>query len=167
MASEKFQKELLGLESNLYGFAYMLTSNSDDAKDLLQDTILKALENEDKYAIGTNLKAWVFTIMHNHFINNCHHKTIAKIVADQTKNQYLIDTTAEIASDNPEALLEASDIKLTIQTLPKEYRIPFKMHLAGFKYEEISEKLSLPIGTVKTRIFKARQKLQNSLSDYR
>ena len=70
MSSQNFQSKLLDLQSNLLNFAYMLTSNRDDAYDLLQDTTLKALDNEDKYVDNVNFKGWVFTIMRNIFINN-------------------------------------------------------------------------------------------------
>ncbi|MDE6160613.1 MAG: RNA polymerase sigma factor, partial [Muribaculaceae bacterium] len=86
MGTEKFQSDLMKLQGNLLNFAYMLTSNRDDAYDLLQDTTLKALDNEAKYADNTNFKGWVFTIMRNIFINNYRRGARSAVVADTTDN---------------------------------------------------------------------------------
>ena len=88
MSSQNFQSRLLGLQSNLLNFAYMLTSNRDDAYDLLQDTTLKALDNEDKYVDNVNFKGWVFTIMRNIFINNYRKVVRSATVIDQTEDLY-------------------------------------------------------------------------------
>ena len=133
MSSKNFQTKLLALQGNLLNFAYLLTSNRDDAYDLLQDTTLKALDNEEKYVENVNFKGWVFTIMRNIFINN-YRKGV---------------------------------ISAAIYSFSDDYRIPFSMHVAGYKYNEIAEKMNLPLGTVKSRIFFARQRLQKLLKDYR
>ena len=88
MASAKFQINLMALQANLLNFAYMLTSNRDDAYDLLQDTTLKALDNEEKYAENTNFKGWVFTIMRNIFINNYRRNVRSATIVDTTDNLY-------------------------------------------------------------------------------
>ena len=90
MTSSTFQTNLMNLQANLLNFAFMLTSNRDDAYDLLQDTTLKALDNEDKYAEGTNFKGWVFTIMRNIFINNYRRGVRAATIVDTTDNLYQI-----------------------------------------------------------------------------
>lgn len=84
MSSKNFQTKLLDLQDNLLNFAYLLTSNRDDAYDLLQDTTLKALDNEDKYVENVNFKGWVFTIMRNIFINNYRKVVRSATVIDQT-----------------------------------------------------------------------------------
>ncbi len=167
MASAKFQTNLMSLQSNMLNFAYMLTSNRDDAYDLLQDTTLKALDNEDKYTEGTNLKGWVFTIMRNLFINNYRRVSRAATVVDTTDNQYLINISAETAQESPEGTFTASEITAAINSFSDEYRIPFSMHVAGYKYEEIAKEMNLPLGTVKSRIFAARKRLQERFADYR
>lgn len=167
MASAKFQTNLMSLQSNMLNFAYMLTSNRDDAYDLLQDTTLKALDNEDKYTEGTNLKGWVFTIMRNLFINNYRRVSRAATVVDTTDNQYLINISAETAQESPEGTFTVSEITAAINSFSDEYRIPFSMHVAGYKYNEIAEHTGLPLGTIKSRIFTARKKLQERFSDYR
>ena len=157
----------MSLQANMLNFAYMLTSNRDDAYDLLQDTTLKALDNEDKYAEGTNLKVWVFTIMRNIFINNYRRVSRAATVIDTTDNQHLINLPAEAARETPDGTFTANEITAAINAFSDEYRIPFSMHVAGYKYEEIAKEMNLPLGTVKSRIFAARKRLQERFADYR
>ena len=165
--SKSFQSELLNLQSNMLNFAYMLTSNRDDAYDLLQDTTLKALDNEDKYVEGTNFKAWVFTIMRNIFINNYRREVRSATIVDTTDNLYHLNISQEGSFESPEESYGASEITAAINEFSDEYRIPFSMHVAGYKYEEIAEEMHLPVGTVKSRIFAARKKLQQRFADYR
>ena len=167
MKSEKFQSNLMQLQSNLLNFAYMLTSNRDDAYDLLQDTTLKALDNEDKYAENTNFKGWVFTIMRNIFINNYRRGVRAATVVDTTENLYHLNLSQDSGIEAPEQSLHTGEISDAINEFPDEYRIPFSMHVAGYKYNEIAEHMNLPLGTVKSRIFFARKKLQTRFADYR
>ena len=156
MNSLKFQDRLLGLQDNLLNFAYMLTANREEAKDLLQDTTLKALDNEDKYIDNVNFKGWVFTIMRNIFINNYRRVVRNQTIIDQTEDLYHLNLPQDSGFASPEG-------SFTV----KEYRIPFSMHVAGYKYHEIAEKMDLPLGTVKSRIFFARQRLQEMLKDYK
>ena len=142
MKSLSFRKDLIGVQDELLRFAYKLTTDREEANDLLQETSLKALDNEDKYTPDTNFKGWMYTIMRNIFINN-----YRKIVRDQT----FVDQTENLYHLN----------------LPQEYRVPFALHVSGFMYREIAEKLNLPLGTVKSRIFFTRQKLQEELKDFR
>ena len=167
MRTEKFQTNLMNLQSNLLNFAYMLTSNRDDAYDLLQDTTLKALDNEDKYTENTNFKGWVFTIMRNIFINNYRRSSRAATVVDTTENLYHLNLSQDSGLDTPEGSFHASEITDAIDSFADEYRIPFSMHVAGYKYNEIGEHMNLPLGTVKSRIFFARKKLQEQFADYR
>ena len=165
--SQKFQTKLLDLQSNLLNFAYLLTSNRDDAYDLLQDTTLKALDNEDKYVDNVNFKGWVFTIMRNIFINNYRKVVRSATVIDQTEDLYHLNLSQDSGSDSPEGAFGAGEISSAINAFPDEYRIPFSMHVAGYKYNEIAEKMNLPLGTVKSRIFFARKRLQTRFADYR
>ena len=157
----------MSLQANLLNFAYMLTSNRDDAYDLLQDTTLKALDNEDKYADNTNFKGWVFTIMRNIFINNYRRAGRAATVIDTTENLYHLNLSQDSGLDTPEGSYTAAEFTSAIAELPAEYSVPFNMHVQGFKYNEIAEKMNLPLGTVKSRIFFARKKLHTRFADYR
>ena len=167
MGSVKFQSKLMELQSNMLNFAYMLTSNRDDAYDLLQDTTLKALDNEDKFADNTNFKGWIFTIMRNIFINNYRKVVRSATIIDQTEDLYHLNLPQESGLETPEGSFAANEITDAINEFSDDYRIPFSMHVAGYKYNEIAEKMNLPLGTVKSRIFFARQRLQKKLADYR
>ena len=167
MGTSKFQNDLMKLQSNMLNFAYMLTSNRNDAYDLLQDTTLQVLDNESKYAENTNFKGWVFTIMRNIFIKNYRRTARAATMIDTTDNLYHINLSQDSGIESPEDSYGASEISAVIESFADEYRIPFSMHVAGYKYNEIAEQMNLPLGTVKSRIFFARQRLQRALKDYR
>lgn len=167
MSTSNFQTKLLSLQGNLLNFAYMLTSNRDDAYDLLQDTTLKALDNEYKYVENVNFKGWVFTIMRNIFINNYRKVVRSATIIDQTEDLYHLNLPQESGLETPEGSFAANEITDAINEFSDDYRIPFSMHVADYKYNEIAEKMNLPLGTVKSRIFFARQRLQKKLADYR
>ena len=167
MGSAKLQNNLMKLQANMLNFAYMLTSNRDDAYDLLQDTTLKALDNEDKYADNTNFKGWVFTIMRNIFINNYRRAGRAATIIDTTENLYHLNLSQDSGMNTPEGCYSTNEIADAINSLAQEYSVPFNMHVQGFKYNEIADRMNLPLGTVKSRIFFARKKLQARFADYR
>lgn len=167
MTTSKFQSSLMALQSNMLNFAFMLTSNRDDAYDLLQDTTIKVLDNQDKYTENTNFKGWVFTIMRNLFINNYRRTVRQATMVDTTDNLIHLNICQESGFDTPEGSYTAREITSAIDELAAEYREPFSMMVAGYKYEEIAEKMNLPLGTVKSRIFFARKRLQERFADYR
>ena len=167
MSSKAFEAKLLAIQDNLLNFAYLLTSNRDDASDLLQDTTLKVLDNEDKYIDNTNFKGWVFTIMRNIFINNYRKMVRANTVVDRTEDLYHLSMPQNSGFDTPEGSIAMKEIHQLIDSFADELRIPFSMHLAGYKYAEIAEATGTPIGTIKSRIFFARKRLQTELRDYR
>lgn len=167
MENKILESKLISLQSNMMNFAMMLTSNRDDAEDLLQDTTLKVLDNAEKFAENTNFKGWVFTIMRNIFINNYRRMSRSATVIDQTEDLYQLDLAVDTAVDSPEGTYAASEITKAIEEFSDGYRIPFSMHVAGYKYEEIAEEMQLPLGTVKSRIFFARKQLQKRFADYR
>ena len=167
MANKEFESKLMSLQGNLLNFAYMLTSDRDNAYDLLQDTTLKALDNESKYVDNTNFKGWVFTIMRNISINNYRRSVRSQTVVDQTEDLYHLNLSQDSGLESPEGSYGAGEITAAIDSFPEEYRVPFSMHVAGYKYNEIAERMGLPLGTVKSRIFFARKKLQAQFKDYR
>lgn len=164
---KEFESRLLDLQSNMLNFALTLTSNREEAKDLLQETTLRALDNQEKYYENTNFKGWVFTIMHNIFVNNYRRIARSQTMIDQTENLYHLNMPQDSGFDSPEGSYTISEIKRVINGFSDEYRIPFTMHVSGYKYEEIAQQLKLPIGTVKSRIFFARKRLQEMLADYK
>ena len=164
--STTFAKDLLNIQDDLLRFAYKLTSDKEDANDLLQETSLKALDNEDKYEPETNFKGWMYTIMRNIFINNYRKVVREQTFVDQTDNLYHLNLSGDDTYESTEQAYDLKEMHRVVNALPREYKIPFSMHISGFKYREIAEKLDLPLGTVKSRIFFTRQKLQHELRDF-
>lgn len=164
---QTFEQRLVGLQANLLNFAYQLTSSREEAEDLLQDTTLKALDNEDKYVDNVNFKGWIFTIMRNIFINNYRQSVRQSTVVDKTEDLYLLNVSQDSGLNTPEGSYAVREISEAVNAFSDEYRIPFNMYVAGYKYHEIADKLGLPLGTIKSRIFFARQKLRSQLGDYR
>jgi RNA polymerase sigma factor, sigma-70 family len=163
----QFENDLVALQGNMRNFAYSLTLNHEDAEDLLQDTTLKVLDNEDKFADNVNFKGWVLTIMKNIFINNYRKIVRSQTIVDKSEDLYHLNISQNSGLDTPEGSFAIGEINDTIDSFPCEYRVPFTMHVQGFKYEEIAETMNLPVGTVKSRIFLARKRLQQQLKDYR
>ena len=136
-------------------------------KTLLQKFLTPALDNEDKYIDNVNFKGWVFTIMRNIFINNYRRVVRNQTIVDQTEDLYHLNLPQESGFDTPEGSYTVKEIMKAINSFSDEYRIPFSMHISGYKYHEIAERMQLPLGTVKSRIFFARQRLQIMLKDYK
>ena len=166
MTQYEFNNSLLEMKSNLQRFAMSLTSDRDTALDLVQDTYLKAITYKDKFVDYTNLKAWVFTIMKNTFINNYRRNVKENTIIDGTQDLYYINQPHDKGFISPESSLSENEIERAIDSLSDEFRIPFRMHVDGYKYKEIADELGLKIGTVKSRIFFTRQKLILILKDY-
>ncbi|KAA6336670.1 ECF RNA polymerase sigma factor SigR [termite gut metagenome] len=164
--SISFRKELESIQEELLRFAYKLTANKEDANDLLQETSLKALDNEDKYIPDTNFKAWMYTIMRNLFINNYRKATRDQTYVDRTDNLFYLNLPQSSGFESTESAYDLKEMYHIVNTLPAEYKIPFSMHVSGFKYREIAEKLNLPLGTIKSRIFFTRRMLQEELKDF-
>jgi RNA polymerase sigma-70 factor (ECF subfamily) len=167
MKSITFRNDLIKAQEELLRFAYKLTADHEEANDLLQETSLKALDNEEKFTPDTNFRGWVYTIMRNIFINNYRKVTRDQTFIDQTDNLYHLSQRQDSGFESTEGAYDLKEMRRIVNALPKEYRIPFSMHIAGFKYREIAERLSLPLGTVKSRIFFTRQRLQTELRDFR
>ena len=166
MTAVEFNYKLTGMQKHLEYFAKKLTNNDDDAQDLLQETFLKALTFKDKFVDSTNLKAWLFTIMKNIFINNYRRNVRARTIIDTTDNHYHINNSGSYVSISPESEISEKEILREIGALSDDHRIPFEMHTQGFKYKEIAEELEISIGTVKSRIFFTRKKLMAGLKDF-
>ncbi|MDE7509859.1 MAG: RNA polymerase sigma factor, partial [Muribaculaceae bacterium] len=126
--SESFTSRLLGLQSNLLNFAYQLTSNREAAQDLLQDTTLKALDNEDKYVDNVNFKGWIFTIMRNIFINNYRQNVRQATVVDKTEDLYHLNISQDSGLTTPEGSYAVKEISKALNSFSEEYRVPFNMY---------------------------------------
>ena len=167
MNALQFQKKLLSLQENMMNFALTLTADKNDAQDLMQDTTLKVLDNQEKFVDNVNFKGWVLTIMRNIFINNYHKIVRTQTVVDQDIDLYNLDIMNDSGFDNPDGAYQIQEITSAIESLNEELKVPFSMFVSGYKYNEIAEALDVPLGTVKSRIFFARQDLKKKLKDFR
>ena len=161
MNTYSFRKDLLAVQEELLRFAYKLTADREEANDLLQETSLKALDNEDKFEPDTNFRGWMYTI-----INNYRKIVREQTFVDQTDNQYHLSMPQDSGFASTEGAYDLKEMHRIVNALPRDYKVPFSMHVSGFKYREIAERLGLPLGTVKSRIFFTRQKLQDELKDF-
>jgi len=163
MTKTEFSGRLLSLEPVLGRFAYRLTREKADAEDLLQETYLKALRNQDKYVNNENFQAWVLTIMKNTFINDYRRSSRVCLRNQQSEESFYINRVKSSGFDDPDSAYSILEMSQIINRLNEKFRVVFKMHYNGFKYREIASVLNLNIGTVKSRIFLSRKQLQEQL----
>lgn len=166
MATLEFNNLLLDNADFLKPFAINLTRDTEVAKDLYQETLYKALANQEKYHVGTNIKAWLFTIMRNIFINDYRRKTKQQTIFDNTANDYLINHSQSSVANSAETGLRIKEIYQAIYQLPDIFKTPFLLYFEGYKYHEISDALNEPLGTIKSRIHFARKLLKEQVSRY-
>jgi RNA polymerase sigma-70 factor (ECF subfamily) len=165
MSTIEFNEALVGIQSNLFSFAQNFTKNREDARDLTQETLLKAISYRSYYTPNTNFKAWVFTIMRNIFINQYRRNSKARMIFDQGNDDFLMTSQRSLLG-SPTERLAVKEINEKIEELNEELKVPIRMHFEGFKYKEIADTMELPIGTIKSRIFIARKRLMDQLPDY-
>lgn len=166
MSVLEFNQMLLNNTEFLKPFAVTLTRDTEAAKDLVQETMYRALANKDKYNVGTNIKAWLYTIMRNIFINNYRRKSKQATIFDSTHNEFLLNINQGAVANDAIANINLKEVKAAIQGLPEIFRNPFLLYFDGFKYHEIAEMLNEPLGTIKSRIHFARKLLKNQLQRY-
>lgn len=164
---DTFKSSVIDIQGNLFSFALKLTLNEEEAHDLVQDTMLKALDNESKFVDNANFSGWMMTIMRNIFINNYRKRVRENTVVDATEDLYHLNLSQDSGVETPDSAYAAGEISSILNGFPADYRNPFSMRIAGYKYEEISERLNMPLGTVKSRIFFTRKRLRELLKDYR
>lgn len=147
-------------------FAVTLTHDTEEAKDLFQETLYRALSNKDKYHVGTNIKAWLYTIMRNIFINNYRRKAKQTTIFDSTPNEYLLNLNQGAIANEAIAGINLKEVQQAIYNLPEIFRNPFLLYFDGFKYHEIADMLGEPLGTIKSRIHFARKLLKTQIQRY-
>lgn len=167
MDTSTFEKEMLSVRQNLYNYAYQLTLCVEDAEDLVQETMYKMLKNASKFINEQNFKGWTFTILKNIFINDYRRNTKRRQINDTTPNDYFINLTDLYAQESPEEVMSENEIIKIINGFSSDLREPFEMYIKGYQYQEIADKMQIPLGTVKSRIFFARKRLQKLLKDFR
>lgn len=163
MSTLEFYDRFNGVTSLLQAFAFKLTKNQDNARDLYQETAYRAIKNKEKFRAGTNFKAWLMTIMKNIFINDYRKRVKRNTILDPTDNNYFIDSGSQTVVNTAEAGILMDELKGMIEDLEDGFKIPFLMHYQGYKYHEIADYMDLPLGTVKSRIFFARKQLKKSI----
>ncbi len=166
MSAVEFDQLLVNNAEFLKPFAITLTRDSEAAKDLFQETLFRALANKDKYNVGTNIKAWLYTIMRNIFINNYRRKAKQNTIFDSSPNDFLLNYNQAVIPDTAEGNLRVKDIQGAIHNLPEIFRNPFLLYFDGFKYHEIAKMLREPLGTIKSRIHFARKLLKGQIQRY-
>lgn len=163
MSTIEFNQQFNQMSNYLHAFAYNLTKNGEDARDLFQETAFRALTNSEKFRPGTNFKAWLFTIMKNIFINNYRKKVKSNTVFDSTDNQFYINSGVNQVHNDASSNIMMQELNEMVDNLDTSIRVPFLMHFQGYKYQEIADTLELPLGTVKSRIFFARKALKGTI----
>ena len=163
MTAIEFNCHFSSLQKKLLPFAYKLTNNLEDAKDLIQETALRAFNNKDKFETGTNFRAWVTTIMRNTFIN-IYRKKKNRATSSEPTDSYIFVNENHAVDNSAHSNMTMVELDGIMRTLDNIYRKPFQLFFEGYKYEEIAEDMNLPIGTVKSRIFFARQKLMETIN---
>ena len=157
---------LIGNQEEMYQWAYRLTRNYDDAQDLLQSTLLCALKSVGMYTEENNISGWLYTIMRNIFFNTTRHSGRCCCM-EKEDIERMMQLGENALNDNAEIAFDMSDIQRAIDTLDRPHKIPMSLYLSGYKYQEIAEKMGIPLGTVKSRIHASRVQLQETLKDFR
>lgn len=157
---------LIGNQEEMYQWAYRLTRNYDDAQDLLQSTLLCALKSVGMYTEENNISGWLYTIMRNIFFNTTRHSGRCCCM-EKEDIERMMQLGENALNDNAEIAFDMSDIQRAIDTLDRPYKIPMSLYLSVYKYQEIAEKMGIPLGTVKSRIHASRVQLQETLKDFR
>jgi RNA polymerase sigma-70 factor (ECF subfamily) len=163
MTATEINYQLIHLQDSLMRYACSLTADKDDAKDLVQETNLKVMKSTDKFVIDSSFKAWTYTIMKNTFINNYRSNARQNIYRNYVMESFLSDQSGNSKSNDPHSAYSVKEINQNIDQLKDIFRIPLKMHINGYKYQEIADALDLNIGTVKSRIFFSRKLLKERL----
>ncbi|MEM0991591.1 MAG: RNA polymerase sigma factor [Bacteroidota bacterium] len=164
MNANEFVSQFNGMEHILKAFAMKLSNDFNDAEDLYQETAYRAFKYREMFQSETNLKAWLMTIMRNIFINNYRKKKKNRTLSDWTDTDYLINSGTHSTGNSGEVSMAVEEIQGLIARLDNNLATPFKMRFIGYKYQEIADELSLPLGTVKSRIFMARKELQHYIN---
>jgi RNA polymerase sigma factor (sigma-70 family) len=171
--SEIFDKEFMPHINSMYNFAYRLTFDQDDANDLVQDTYLKAFRFIDSFEQGTNAKAWLFRILKNSFINDYRKKSKepAKVDYQEVEAYYNSDDvdrqiTPDLRVESLQDMI-GDEISNALNSLDVDFRtVIILCDLEGFKYDEMAKILDIPIGTVRSRLHRARNLLKEKLNGY-
>ncbi|MEI7735081.1 MAG: RNA polymerase sigma factor [Ferruginibacter sp.] len=166
MSAVEFDEIVINNSEYLKPFAITLTRDNETAKDLIQETMFRAFANREKYNVGTNIKAWLYTIMRNIFINDYRRKAKQHTILDNSINDYLLNSNQLSVANIAETNLKLKEIQQAVYHLPDIFRNPFMLYFEGYRYNEIAEMLKEPLGTIKSRIHFARKLLKEQISRF-
>jgi RNA polymerase sigma-70 factor (ECF subfamily) len=159
MTAPDFEKLIAQHDQYLRPFAISLTDNVDDAADLCQETLLRALLYRQKYTLDVNIKGWLYTIMRNTFINNYRRSKRIVRLSQVGGAEALFEAAGLAAKNEGYQRLHAKEMAKALDKISVSLRLPFELHYTGYKYSEIAELLGEPLGTIKSRIHFARKAL--------
>ncbi|MCB0766300.1 MAG: RNA polymerase sigma factor [Flavobacteriales bacterium] len=157
MSTQEFNDQLVRSQKGLYHYALSLTHDPERARDLVQDSYLKALSNREKFTHGTDLKGWLTTITRNQFINGYRRQRLSRVLEGDIERPIVARTSGP--DHDPTVGMDARRATEYLERMRPMFREPFKLFQDGFRYQEIAEKVGVPLGTVKSRIHQARQEL--------
>lgn len=163
MTSKPFNNQVLEASEKMKPYAIKMTRNATDAEDLIQEAVCKALTSRDKFKEGTNLSAWLYTIMKNIFINQYRRRKNFQTIRDFTENDYLLENI-ETDFNRGEANMTIKELNYALNKLEEPYKKPLEMHHTGYKYKEIASEFGVPIGTIKSRIYAGRKKIKSYMN---
>jgi RNA polymerase sigma-70 factor (ECF subfamily) len=166
MSAVEFDEIVINNAEYLKPFAITLTRDNETAKDLIQETMFRAFANREKYNVGTNIKAWLYTIMRNIFINDYRRKAKQHTILDNSINDYLLNSNQLSVANTAETNLKLKEIQQAVYNLPDIFRNPFMLYFEGYRYNEIAEMLKEPLGTIKSRIHFARKLLKEQITRF-
>ena len=158
----KFNHNLAQIQRLLFAFAMKLTSNREDAKDLYQETVMRAFASKNRFEEGTNFKAWTTTIMRNCFINEYRKRRTRNLIEQPLEDNAEFCVKQAVRNDAG-TIIMMKELRVMLDEMDEAHRVPFEMFFDGFEYQEIADKLNLPMGTVKSRIFFARKKMKDAI----
>ncbi len=167
MTNQEFISKTQELNNLLFAFALRLTRSRQDAEDLMQETAIKAYKYRHNFAEGTNFKSWISTIMRNTFINHYRKAKTRRHLNHRADEVTENIEVKNIVANSGEQNLRMQEMKRMLNSIGELYSVPFLLFYKGFEYQEIAEKLNIPIGTVKSRIFSARVKMKQLIGDRR
>lgn len=163
MTNQEFIQQTNSLNNLLFSYALRLTRSRQDAEDLVQETTMKAYRHREKFAPGTNFKGWISTIMRNTFINQYRKQKTRQHINQPVEDLTRVIENKNVINNSGEQNLRMEELKGMMNDIRDIYTVPFLMYYQGYEYKEIASKLSVPIGTVKSRIFQARVKMKTMI----
>jgi RNA polymerase sigma-70 factor (ECF subfamily) len=162
MTTLQFKHKVNQIEDLLFGFAMKLTKNRENAKDLMQETLMRSFASKDRFTEGTNFKAWMTTIMRNCFINE-YRKRRTRNKVEQPIEENLEFAAKKAVKNEAGQIIMLKELHRMLNSMKDSHKVPFEMFFNGYEYQEISKTLDLPMGTVKSRIYFARKKMKNMI----